>query len=188
MTIIEKLDGLTGRPVVDRVTQELIDVSSSDADFRQRLEGPIYDENTDVARFILATLSEDAMTKETRTDLWVQEKGHFVWTIEHILPQGTNLPKDWLDMLGGRDAAAAAQEEHVHRLGNLTITAYNSTLSNKSFPEKRDRTDPQGRSIGYRNGLSLNADLATKNSWTVDDIEERTTRLASQVIARFPLP
>jgi hypothetical protein len=187
MTIVEKLDGLTGTQIVEKASQELIDVSSSDADFRQRLEGPIYDENTDVARFILATLSEDAMTKETWRDLWVQEKGHFVWTIEHILPQGSNLPKGWLDMLGGREAAAMAQEKHVHRLGNLTITAYNSTLSNKSFVDKRDRTDPQGRLIGYRNGLTLNADLATSESWTSADIENRTNELASKVVARFPL-
>jgi hypothetical protein len=127
------------------------------------------------------------MTKETRTDLWRQEKGHFVWTIEHILPQGANLPEAWKEMLGGAGAAAAAQEVDVHRLGNLTITAYNSTLGNKSFADKRDRTDVEGRFIGYRNGLALNATLATKEAWTIADIEKRTAGLAERVIARFPL-
>ena len=127
------------------------------------------------------------MTKETWKDLWLQEKGHFVWTIEHIAPQGSNLPSEWKEMLGGAEAAAAAQQVDVHRLGNLTITAYNSTLGNKSFAEKRDRTDPQGRFIGYRNGLALNQQLATKESWTVEDIEDRTKALAEKVIARFPL-
>ena len=70
------------------MAQELRGASSSDDEFRTRLEGPVYEENAEVARFILTTLSEDAMTKETSTDLWRQEKGHFVWTIEHILPQG----------------------------------------------------------------------------------------------------
>ena len=159
----------------------------SDEEFRTRLLGRIYEENSDVARFVLATLAEDAMTKETRVDLWRQEKNRFVWTIEHILPQGENLPAEWQEMLGGEEVAAPVQEEHKHRLGNLTITAYNSNLGNKSFPEKRDRQDSKGRHIGYRNGLSLNADLATRESWTPDDIENRTEELAARVIERFPL-
>jgi hypothetical protein len=187
MTIIEELAGRTGEAVVSVVSQQLADASSSDDEFRRLLEGPVYEESTDVTRFILTTLSEDAMTKETWKDLWAQEKGHFVWTIEHVLPQGTNLPAEWKEMLGGAEAAAAAQRADVHRLGNLTITAYNSTLSNKSFAEKRDRTDPQGRFIGYRNGLALNQQLAAKESWTVSDIEDRTKSLAQRVIARFPL-
>jgi len=187
MTMIEQLDGLSGAGIVDVIMQALADASSSEEEFRRRLEGPIYEENTDVARFLLTTLSEDAMTKETWTDLWAQEKGHFVWTIEHILPQGANLPDAWRQMLGGDAAAAAAQEADVHRLGNLTITAYNSTLGNKSFPEKRDRTDARGNAIGYRNGLALNTDLADRQTWTVGDIVERTTTLADRIVTRFPL-
>ena len=187
MTIIEKICGHIGAEVLQIVTQELRDASSSDDEFVKRLEGPIYEENADVARFILTTLSEDAMTKETSKDLWAQEKGHFIWTIEHILPQGANLPDAWKQMLGGAEAAAVAQAENVHRLGNLTITAYNSTLGNKSFAEKRDRTDAKGRFIGYRNGLALNKSLATKESWTAADIETRTRELAERAAARFPL-
>jgi hypothetical protein len=187
MTIIEKVSGHASAEIVDIVAQELRDASSSDEEFRSRLEGPIYEENSDVARFVLTALSEGAMTKETRTDLWAQENRHYVWTIEHILPQGPNLPDAWKQMLGGADAAAQAQEMDVHRLGNLTITAYNSTLGNKSFGDKRDRTDAKGRFIGYRNGLALNATLATKEVWTVDDIDARTKELASSAIARFPL-
>lgn len=115
------------------VAAELASVSSDDDEFRKRLEGPIYEDNSDVARFVLTTLAEDSMTKETWTDLWLQEEGHFVWTIEHILPQGSNLPEVWKEILGGAESAAAAQEVDVHRLGNLTITAYNSTLSNKGY-------------------------------------------------------
>jgi Protein of unknown function (DUF1524) len=187
MTIIDKISGYIGPEIAGIVAQELRDVSSSDEEFRKRLEGPIYEESSDIARFVLTTLSEDAMTREIWRDLWAQEKGHFVWTIEHILPQGENLPDAWKQMLGGSEAAAAAQDADVHRLGNLTITAYNSTLGNKSFADKRDRTDAKGHFIGYRNGLELNARLATKETWTVADIETRTVDLAERVIARFPL-
>lgn len=185
MEIVEALPGKEGQQVVATVFDAVRAASSDDEDFRKRLEGPIYEDNSDVARFILTTLAEDSMTKETWTDLWVQEKGHFVWTIEHILPQGANLPESWKAMLGGAEAAAAAQQVDVHRLGNLTITAYNSTLSNKGFIEKRDRVDSQGRFIGYKNGLALNASLASRDRWSVSDIAARTTDLANKVHERF---
>lgn len=190
MTIIERLTDEAGAAddVVALMAGILRDASSSDEEFRKRLSGPIYEENSDVARFILTSLAEDSMTKETFTDLWVSEKGHYVWTIEHILPQGANLPTAWKEMLGGAELAAAAQERDVHRLGNLTITAYNSSLGNKSFVEKRDRTDAKNRSIGYRNGLSLNATLVDLDAWTVADIDARTKALADHIVSRFQLP
>lgn len=187
MTTISDIADARGDDVVEIVGEKLSAASVSDEEFRTRLLGRIYEENSDVARFILATLAEDAMTKETYVDLWRQEKNRFVWTIEHILPQGENLPAEWQEMLGGEEVAAQVQEEHKHRLGNLTITAYNSNLGNKSFPEKRDRQDAKGRYIGYRNGLALNATLETRDSWTGDDIERRTQELASKVLSRFPL-
>ena len=187
MTTIDAVGDARGNDVLKVVREKLNSVSASDEEFRARLLGRIYEENTDVARFVLTTMAEDAMTKETWADLWRQEKNHFVWTIEHILPQGENLPAAWQEMLGGKEVAAQVQEEHRHRLGNLTITAYNSNLGNKSFVEKRDRQDSKGLPIGYKNGFSLNAELATRESWTADDIEARTKVLADKVIGRFPL-
>lgn len=187
MTTIDAVGDARGDDVLTLIGEKLNAVSASDEEFRARLLGRIYEENTDVARFVLTTLAEDAMTKETKVDLWRQEKNHFVWTIEHILPQGENLPAAWQEMLGGKEVAAQVQEEHRHRLGNLTVTAYNSNLGNKSFIEKRDRQDSKGRYIGYKNGLSLNAELAARESWTADDIEARTKVLADKVITRFPL-
>lgn len=187
MTTIDRLATDQSTVPVETLRESLTSQSSSEEEFRTRLVGPIYEESSDLARFILTTLSEDAMTKETWTDLWLQEKGHFVWTIEHVFPQGENIPPSWQAMMGGPEAAAEALQKHVHRLGNLTITAYNSNLGNKSFAEKRDRTDAQGRHIGYRNGLALNTELKDRESWTVEDIEERTKKLVDEVIARFPL-
>nr|WP_272902429.1 HNH endonuclease family protein [Brevibacterium daeguense] len=187
MTTIDAVGDARGDEVLSVVRERLSSASASDDEFRSRLVGRIYQENTDVTRFVLATLAEDSMTRETKVDLWRQEKNHFVWTIEHILPQGENLPQAWQEMLGSPEAAAQAQEEHRHRLGNLTITAYNSNLGNKSFVEKRDRQDSKGRFIGYRNGLSLNTELSSRDSWPADDIERRTSALADKVIERFPL-
>ena len=75
----------------------------------------------------------------------------------------------------------------MHRLGNLTITAYNSTLSNLSFVEKRDRQNAQKRYVGYKNGLELNRELAQKDNWSVQDIEARTEKLADELLKLYQL-
>jgi hypothetical protein len=58
-------------------------------------------------------------------------------------------------------------------------------LGTKSFVEKRDRTNNQGLEVGYKNGLKLNAELALKDNWSIEDITQRTASLANQVIGLF---
>lgn len=43
------------------------------------------------------------------------------------------------------------------------------------------------RYTGFRNGLSLNADLADANPWTADQMRERRRRLAGQAFDLFRL-
>ena len=189
MAIIDKLSGLSGEAVVKSIHEQLIAASASDEIFQRKLEGQIYEENSGVTRFVLCALAEQAMTKETWVDLWRIENKKFVWTIEHIFPQGENIPVSWVAMIAADDEnkAKEIQQTHVHKLGNLTISGFNSALGNKSFEEKRDRTDPQGRSVGYKNGLKLNEDLENAETWSVDQIDARTTKLFTQAIALFKL-
>jgi len=187
MSMISEVSGLAGHRIVETVRKRLRKVVSDDKAFHSKLMGPLYNENADVTRYILVALARDAMTKETYTDLWEREGRNYKWTIEHILPQGPGLPKDWLAMLGGAEAAAAIQQQHVHRLGNLTITGYNSTLSNRSFASKKSRKDIKGKYVGFRNGLELNSDVVEATQWTEVEIEARTERLAREVLKLFPL-
>lgn len=189
MTIIDKVADLSGTAVVAMIRDELLVVSASDETFRSKLEGDIYQENAGVTRFVLCALAEQSMTKETWVDLWKYEGKLFVWTIEHIFPQGDNIPAPWVTMIAGGDEkkAKAIQEAHVHKLGNLTISGFNSALGNKSFEDKRDRTDSKGREVGYKNGLKLNAELATAEGWSVAQIDARTTKLVSQVMNLFSM-
>lgn len=172
------------------LASQLASISASDKQFREALAGPIYEENVGVTRFVLCALAEEAMTSETYVDLWRRkDKGIFVWTIEHIFPQGENIPTSWVDMMADGDVALAnkIQAEHVHELGNLTITGFNSTLGNKSFEEKRDRKNQKGRAIGYKNGLDLNRELANADGWSVEAIKARTKELVEGAIKLFPL-
>jgi hypothetical protein len=189
MTIIEKVATLSGNDVVTTIRNELLSISASNETFQRKLEGAIYEENTGVTRFLLCALAEQEMTNENRVDLWRYEGKNFVWTIEHIFPQGENIPESWVNMIAGgnQEKAKVIQLNHVHKLGNLTISGYNAALGNRSFEEKRDRTDHAGRPIGYQNGLQLNADLSTAATWSVEQIDARTTTLVDKVMNRFAM-
>lgn len=189
MGMIAAVADLSGDAVVAAIRDELRAVSASDEVFRGKLEGPIYDENAGVTRFVLCALAEQSMTKETWVDLWKLEDKQFVWTIEHIFPQGENIPRVWVDMIadGDEKKAKELQQSHVNKLGNLTISGFNSSLGNKGFVEKRDRTDRQGRPAGYMNGLKLNAELAVAESRSVKQIDARTSLLVDQAVRLFEL-
>jgi hypothetical protein len=188
MSIITDVTDLTGTQIVGEVRARLRDATSDDATFRAKLIGPVYDENADVTRFILVSLAQYSMShKETFINLWEREGNHYKWSIEHILPQGPRLPKEWITMLGGTETATAIQQQHAHRLGNLTITGYNSTLGNRSFDYKKKRKDGKGNYIGFKNGFALNADVAAATTWTDAQISQRSEKLVKQALKIFAL-
>ena len=76
-------------------------------------------------KFILASLEKSFEHKEI-----VQMDN---LTIEHVMPQ--TLSDWWVDYLG--DDAFSIHDIWLHTIGNLTLTAYNSDLSNKSYIQKR---------------------------------------------------
>lgn len=181
ISICESLEseGLKGIAAAEYIKKRLVDVSASDASFKERLEGPIYDVNPDMTRYILTVIASPSVTKEMKP-LWERyASGNYVWTIEHIFPQGKNIPDEWVKMVADGDMSKAieVQEKQVHTLGNLTITGYNSKLSNMPFVTKRDRKDAYGANVGYRNGLNLNDELVNTDTWTSEQIQERTDKL-----------
>lgn len=168
ISICESLEceGLKGIAAAEYIKKRLVDVSASDASFKERLEGPIYDVNPDMTRYILTVIASPSVTKEMKP-LWERyASGNYVWTIEHIFPQGKNIPDEWVKMVADGDMSKAieVQEKQVHTLGNLTITGYNSKLSNMPFVTKRDRKDVYGANVGYRNGLNLNDELVNTDT------------------------
>lgn len=189
ISICESLEseGLKGVAAAEYIKKRLVDVSASDAFFKERLEGPIYDVNPDMTRYILTVIASPSVTKEMKP-LWERyASGNYVWTIEHIFPQGKNIPDEWVKMVADGDMSKAieVQEKQVHTLGNLTITGYNSKLSNMPFVTKRDRKDVNGANVGYRNGLNLNNELVNTDTWTSEQIQERTDKLVGLTLKAF---
>lgn len=191
ISIVEEMEdeGASGEEAVAIVERRLREASADVSRFRERLEGPIYETNPDSTRFVLAALAEPGMTKESR-GLWERDKtGKYVWTIEHVFPQGKNIPGEWVDMIAGGDRAGAEeiQSRLVHTIGNLTLTGYNSNLSNLSFEQKKDRKNSEGAYVGYRNGLDINEFIVKRESWTEEAILARTEELVERAVKRFSI-
>lgn len=101
------------------------------------------------------------------------------FTIEHILPQNRVLSRAWTDMLGS--GWREVQDTWLHRLGNLTLTAYNSEFSDRSFQQKKTMKG------GFQeSALRLNNFVNTQESWTEAQIETRTNALAEQALRIWP--
>ncbi len=103
-----------------------------------------------------------------------------IYSIEHIMPQ--HLTPAWNESLG--PDAAEIHETWLHRLANLTLTGYNSNLSNSTFIEKRD-----AEVGGYKvSGLKMNQKIATKESWGVEELEERNQEMLDRAMNIWSLP
>lgn len=103
------------------------------------------------------------------------------YTIEHIMPQNENLSKEWQAALG--EGWRQVHKEFLHTLGNLTLTAYNPELSDRSFPEKRKITGGFGDSP-----LRLNEDLRRLETWNESEIRARADRLAKKAVTVWTAP
>jgi len=98
-----------------------------------------------------------ALSEEIWQQIWRVSATH---TIEHILPQ-----------------SARSQQEHIHRLGNLTLLPpkANAKAGKKTFQQKR---------VLYKENqqLKLMDEIIDKRRWTKAEIEERENRLLDWAI------
>ena len=120
---------------------------------------------------------ENSETSETK-DVWGHlDRGEY--SIEHIMPQ--HLTAAWIVSLG--DNYEAIHTNWLHRLANLTLTAYNSRYSNGPFAEKRDMPH------GFKDsGLRINQWVGRKEQWGLPELEERDQLLKNTVIGIWPYP
>jgi uncharacterized protein with ParB-like and HNH nuclease domain/predicted transport protein len=107
------------------------------------------------------------------------------YTIEHILPQNENLLPKWREALG--DEWQRVQHTWLHTLGNLTLTAYNSDYSDRSFTEKRDMPDAPEKGL-RQSPLKLNQGLGALETWNEETIKARAAKLAETGIGVWPAP
>lgn len=97
------------------------------------------------------------------------------YSIEHILPQNERLPEPWQAMLG--PDWKQVQATWLHRLGNLTLTGYNSFYSDRPFEEKKTVSGGFNES-----SVRLNKFVREQARWTAEEIEERGRKLADRAL------
>lgn len=107
------------------------------------------------------------------------------YTIEHILPQNPDLHPAWRRALGSD--WQRVQQQWLHTLGNLTLTAYNPDYSDRPFLEKRDMPDEPEKALKH-SPLKLNAGLGHLDTWDEAAIQERAGRLADQALRVWTAP
>ncbi|MEG0796736.1 MAG: DUF262 and DUF1524 domain-containing protein [Odoribacter sp.] len=94
------------------------------------------------------------------------------YTIEHIMPQNPKLSTKWQNMLGGN--WQEVQKTYLHTLGNLTLTGYNSELSDNTFDIKKSMEG------GFNDSpLRLNRFMQKVDIWNEKTINERAKELAT---------
>lgn len=97
------------------------------------------------------------------------------YTIEHVMPQNPELSAAWQAELGAE--WQQIQTRYLHTIGNLTLTGYNSELSDKPFLEKRDMLG------GFKDSpIRLNRTLARLDHWNEAEIQKRAKGLAHTAV------
>lgn len=91
-------------------------------------------------------------------------------TVEHIMPQ--TLSEWWQEHLG--EDWDETHELYLHTIGNLTLTAYNTELSNDDFPTKKKKLNDSH--------LELNKYFTNIPKWTRTEIEARAETLAKKAV------
>lgn len=103
------------------------------------------------------------------------------YTIEHIMPQNKNLSLEWRQGLGAN--WEEVQKTYLHTLGNLTLTRYNSEMSDRPFKEKRDMVG------GFADSpLRLNKGPGKLEMWNENEITKRARSLADQSLQVWEYP
>lgn len=146
----------------------------ADIEFCEALETrDVYDMRQ--CHYLLTRLENDSKEKVDTSNL----------TIEHVLPQNEELGREWQSMLG--ENWEETRELWLHRLGNITLTGYNSEYSDLPFEKKKMLKDKEGRRVGFDfSPLRLNQYIREQVVWTEHEIGERGRKLAADAIRVWP--
>jgi uncharacterized protein with ParB-like and HNH nuclease domain/predicted transport protein len=103
------------------------------------------------------------------------------YTIEHIMPQNKNLSDEWQQELGSN--WKDIQKKYLHTIGNLTLTAYNSEMSDRPFMEKMNMEG------GFKqSALRLNKYVVLLSEWNEEHIQKRAQELCDKAKKIWPYP
>lgn len=139
-------------------------------------EKPIYQMNSKNKIYILERL-ENFGTLEDKDIYRHYDEGEY--SIEHIMPQ--HLTPAWIKELG--DSYEEIHDTWLHRIANLTLTAYNSKYSNSTFVEKKTMKN------GFEDsGIRLNTYVSKRDKWTLAELRDRNDYLLKRALDIWAFP
>lgn len=157
------------------IKRNLIPLAADDELFMIALKGSVYNVNRDTTQLILIDIERNYGSFFDKNQIIdnlndKNDNNKYYWTLEHIMPQKVKDNSDWEKMLEstrGDNDKDLHHEEYVHKLGNLTLTGYNSELRNSEFIKKKN--------------------YVNKKKWSVKDIDRRNNILSEHVLKLHPL-
>lgn len=130
-------------------------------------------------RMVLEAIEDDARGYTTGRGNWSGSRvPRDTMNIEHVLPRQWRqnwpvpTPQEEVD-----------RDEHVHRLGNLTLltTPLNSSVSNRPWPGKKE-------ALTRHDVLLMNRGLREAESWDEARIDQRSADSIAAIIRTWPVP
>lgn len=179
-TLLRSVQEIAGCPDPADALRDYLSVGrkhfATDREIRESIEtSPFYwNGKANQRKLILQWIDENQRPKESidPTNL----------TIEHVMPQTPT--EDWREMIAESletdEDVDSAYNQLLHTIGNLTLSGYNTELSNSSFSKKRD--------LLRSSGVWMNRDIADCSTWGRPQITERSKRLAEMIIEIWPGP
>ena len=184
-----KLDGifidmiklLDNKGTLDDVMKSLLaELPEAEIIKNKLMTSNIYEFSSNLTKCLLIHIERSLSTKESMKDYWALntsnegKQPHPVWTVEHIYPR---TPKE--------NDVDKECESLKDTLGNLTITAYNGNLSNRSYTEKLV-LEKEGKEIGFNSeNIKINALLKGEVEWRGNNIKTRGAWLVEKFLKDF---
>ena len=138
-------------------------------------------------RFFLYEYEKDLVEKQKQPKIAVPWNVYYKLrkedSIEHILPKGENTLKRsyWKKRFTQNNF-----ELYKNNLGNLTLSSWNSSYSNKGFDEKKGGPNALPKEKAYRNSnWCYERELTQYPELTKKQIEERTSELVEFAVIRW---
>ena len=198
---IEKIrdKNLKGEEICNKLTEKLKEEVGKDFENILRHEDSYDNFGNDNVYFILTKLAEYGLHGKSNVDFWKEsdKRKPEAWNIEHILPQtikDTTWEKvltAWAEKNPDNGTVEEIHKNYMNKIGNLTLTQYNSEMGNKPFLEKLNLTKDK-HNIGYNNELATSDGLneyivyeqkgVERTEWTPDEIESRTQFLVDKIL------
>ncbi|MFZ5524319.1 MAG: DUF262 domain-containing protein [Pseudomonadota bacterium] len=125
-------------------------------------------ERTQKAKLILESIEDSYSHKEP--------VNYSALTLEHLMPQ--TLTDEWRQELGGDEDAELVFDLYLHTIGNLTLTGYNSELSNAPYKTKKEKL--------LQSHIELNSYFEKIDRWGKNEILDRTATLSEQALQIWP--